>query len=132
MNERKTNVLMLDDEKFLLSLYRVAFEKAGYHVASYYAADDALQALRQGYHPDVILFDITMPNSRSGYEFLEMVQREKLGKHSLKIALTNEGQDGEIARMAELGADAHFLKSSFIPSEIVDAVAQLLQERTRK
>ncbi|MBI5456943.1 response regulator [Candidatus Kaiserbacteria bacterium] len=127
--ERKIKVLMLDDEQFLLFVYKTAFEKKGYEVTAYHDVDNALKALRGGYVPNVILFDITMPDSRSGYEFIETVYAEKLAKHSLKIALTNEGQDGELKRMGELGADAHFLKAKYIPSEIEAAVAEMLKTK---
>ena len=130
-SDRKTKVLLLDDEKFLVEIYKIKFEKSGYEVSTYYDVDDALKALRKGYEPDVILFDVTMPDSRSGYEFIETVQKEKLAKHCLKVALTNEGQDGEIARLVELGADAHLLKTNFIPSEIVTTVTEMLKTRKR-
>ncbi|OGG71232.1 hypothetical protein A3F27_01100 [Candidatus Kaiserbacteria bacterium RIFCSPHIGHO2_12_FULL_53_13] len=130
-NDRKARVLLLDDEKFLVEIYKIKFEKSGYEVSTYYDVDDALKALRKGYEPDVILFDVTMPDSRSGYEFIETVQKEKLAKHCLKVALTNEGQDGEIARLVELGADAHLLKTNFIPSEIVTTVTEMLKTRKR-
>ncbi len=49
---------MLDDEQFLLGIYKMSFEKRGYDVALYNTAWDALNALRGGYEPDVILFDV--------------------------------------------------------------------------
>lgn len=125
----KRTVLMLDDEKFLLELYKVSFEKHGYEVATYYDADSVLRLLRSGYEPDVILFDVTMPDSRSGYEFIEAVKSERLAKHSLKVALTNEGRDAAKARLAELGMDAYLQKAQFIPSEIVAEVTKMLQEK---
>ena len=120
---------MLDDEKFLLEMYKMSFEKSGYEVVTYYNVDDALRLLRSNYKPDVILFDITMPDSRSGYEFIETVNVEKLAPDCLKLALTNEGQDAEKARLAELGADAHLIKAKFIPSEIVSTVSEMLQKK---
>ena len=36
--ERKATVMMLDDEKFLLGIYKLAFEKSGYDVFLYYSA----------------------------------------------------------------------------------------------
>jgi CheY-like chemotaxis protein len=128
-DKQKTKVLMLDDEKFLLYIYRIKFEKSGYDVTSYYNVEDALRALRDGYDPDVILFDITMPDSRSGYEFIEAIKKEKLAIRSLKVALTNEGQTGEKERIFELGADAHLFKSDYIPSELVTAVDELLKAK---
>ena len=129
MTERKTRVLMLDDERFLLEVYKKSFEKNGYEVYTYYHVDDALSALRQGLGPDVILFDITMPEIKSGYEFIETVKNEKLAKHSLKLALTNEGQEGEITRTKELGANDHLIKSEYIPSELVEKVTQMLKTK---
>ncbi len=127
--EHKTKVLMLDDEKFLLEIYKVTFEKNGYEIATYYDADTALGVLRGGYDPDVILFDVTMPDSKSGYEFIETVKSEGLSKRSLKFVLTNEGQDAEIKRLLELGADGHFLKAKYIPSELVAAITEMLKKR---
>ena len=130
--EQKRRVLLLDDEKFLLEIYKLSFEKNGYEVYLYNDVESALNALRSGLGPDVILFDITMPDGRSGYEFIETVKREGLSKKSLKVALTNEGQDAEQARMKELGADAHMLKAHYIPSELAQAVGKMLDERAHK
>ncbi len=120
---------MVDDERFLLDIYKIYFEKAGYEVFTYHDVDDALQALRKGLEPAVILFDITMPDSRSGYEFIEAVKREALGKHALKVALSNEGQEGAMARIKELGADGHILKTSVIPSELAEKVGEMLKQK---
>jgi CheY-like chemotaxis protein len=122
----KTKVLLLDDERFLLDLYTIVFEKNGYEVTAYNSADDALGAIRTGYDPDIILFDITMPGGKSGYEFLEILGKEGLAKRSMKIALTNEGQDGEKTRLTELGADGHLLKSAYIPSQLANIVTDML------
>lgn len=123
MNEQKPKqVLLLDDEKLLVNILKEKLEQGGYAVTPYYTGEDALIALRSGFRPDVILFDITMPDSMSGFEFLDRVQSEKISPESVKIALTNVGQDGEIVRLMELGAAAHWMKSDLYPREIVEAV----------
>lgn len=123
----KLKILMLDDEKFLLFVYQNKFEKAGFDVLAFHTADSALSVIRSGYVPHIILTDITIPDSKSGYEFLEILQRERLCRHTLKIALTNEGQDAEIARMGELGADGHILKAKYTPSELVTEVTTMFE-----
>jgi CheY-like chemotaxis protein len=125
----KIKILILDDERFLLYMYQIVFEKNGYDVSTYTSADDALAMLRTGYDPDVILFDIVMPQGRSGYEFLEILGREGLAKRSMKIALTNAGQDGEIQRLGELGVDAHMVKAMYIPSQLASIVTELLEKK---
>ncbi len=126
--QTKTKVLLLDDEHFLLEMYRIVFERSNCEVRTLDSADDAIIALRAGYEPDLILFDVTMPEGRSGYEFLEILAREKLAIGSMKIALTNEGQDAEIARLGELGADAHMLKAAYIPSQLASIALESLQK----
>ncbi len=127
--EQKPTVLMLDDERFLLEIYKISFEKRGYDVVLYGSAWDALNALRGGYEPDVILFDVTMPESDSGFQFIETVNEERLARHALKIALTNEGREAAHKRLLELGADAHIIKAEFIPSEIVEKVNAMLHKK---
>lgn len=119
-------VLVVDDERLLVDIYKEKLLQKGYDVRPFYSGDDALTALRTGYRPDAILFDITMPNSMSGYEFLETIQAEHLSPTSIKVALTNSGQDAEIARVMQLGAHAHWLKSDLLPTQIVDALTVLL------
>ncbi len=123
MSEQKQKkVLLLDDEKLLVDIYREKLEQGGYAVSPFYSGDDALHALRAGYRPDVILFDISMPDGMSGFEFLDTVQSEKLSPQSVKIALTNAGHDGEMARVMQLGAHAHWMKSDLLPKEVVAGV----------
>jgi CheY-like chemotaxis protein len=127
-SDTKRKVLLIDDEKFLLEIYSIKFLKRGFDVFSCQSADDGIKALHGGYEPDAILFDITMPY-KNGYEFLEELKARKLGKHALKIALTNENQVAEMDRTKELGADAHLIKAKYTPGEVVDVVLNLLESR---
>jgi CheY-like chemotaxis protein len=129
MDKDKRSVLLLDDEKFLLDMYKRQLEKHGFNVTVFFDVDTALGALRLGLHPDVILFDITMPDSKSGYEFIETVKKERLAKHAIKLALTNEGQDAVMMRIEELGANGHLLKAKFLPKELAETVSKILEEK---
>jgi len=124
----KPKVLLVDDEKFLLELYSIRFLKSGFDVFACTSADEALTTIRNGYSPDAILLDITMPE-KSGYELLDALHTMPLKKHCLKIALTNEGQDAEIQRTVELGVDAHLIKAHYTQAEVVDEVKKLLSKK---
>ena len=129
MEDQRTKVLLLDDEKMLLELYRQKFEERGFDVYTCSDADDALKVLRYGYKPDVFLLDINMPGM-SGYDFLKTVKSEQLGAvPNVAIALTNQGHDAEKRFLAELGADAHILKANFIPAEVITQVEAIMKER---
>jgi CheY-like chemotaxis protein len=125
--DHKPKVLIIDDEKMLLELYSIKFVKEGFDIVTCSSAEKALALLMEGYQPDIILFDITMPEM-SGYEFLEKANQLHLPRHCLKIALTNESQDAEKMRTIELGARAHLIKAEFTPSELATKVKELLHE----
>ena len=119
------NILLVDDDKFLLDMYSMKFTQSGYTVQSCLSAVDALETLRHGFIPEAILFDITMPEC-DGFQFLEKLNAEKLAPKALKIALTNQSTDTEKKRALELGADQFLIKAMMIPSEVVNTVTTAL------
>lgn len=123
----KPKVLMVDDDKFLADMYAMKFTQEGYEVESHLAACDALASLRAGYDPDVVLFDLVMPEC-DGFSFLDTMHKENLAPHAVKIALTNQSSDAEAARAQSLGADAFLVKATLLPSEVVDRVGEELKK----
>jgi len=127
----KSNILLVDDDKFLVDMYGMKFTAAGYAVQICLSAKDALQLLRGSYSPAVILFDITMPEL-DGFAFLKTLTDEHLAKDALKIALTNQSSEEERAKATELGAAHYIVKASMIPSEVVNTVQEELAKNAAK
>lgn len=123
-----TTVMLLDDERLLLDLYVQGFATAGYGTNAFTSAQEALAALRTGPVPQVVLFDIHMPDM-NGFEFMETVQHERLAPKALMIALTNESKEEDTKRITELGASGHFVKSQLSPSDVVAAVEGLISKQ---
>lgn len=121
---------MVDDDKFLASMYAMKFTQQGYEVQSYLAVCDALAALRGGFEPDVVLFDLIMPEC-DGFSFLDAIRSEHLAPGAVKIALTNQSSDVEAARARELGADAFLVKATLLPSEVVNIVAEEMKKHPK-
>lgn len=121
------NILLLDDDKFLLDMYAMKFSQQGFNVQSSLSAEDAISTLKHGYVPDVILFDLIMPEC-DGFQFLERLRAEKLAEKAIKIALTNQSTDAEKAKAMELGAEHFFTKATMIPSEVVNTVQSVLSK----
>lgn len=126
----KGNVLLLDDDKFLVGMYSMKFTKAGYTVEACLGVGDALQVLKSGFQADAIVFDIIMPE-HDGFYFLETLKNEKLGGRAALVALTNESDDAQKARAAGLGADRVIVKATMIPSEVVSTVAEEIAKKHR-
>lgn len=123
------NILLVDDDKFLLDMYSMKFVQEGYNVQACLSGRDALSALKAGFAPDAILFDLTMPEC-DGFEFLQILAKENLAKKAVKMALTNQSTDAEKQKALELGADQFLVKATLIPSEVVNTVNTALSKRT--
>lgn len=123
-DQSSKSILIVDDDKFLVSLYQKKFSAAGWNVETALSGSEALQKLRDGLTPSVVLFDIVMPGV-DGLAFLEMVKKEKLAPHAALISLTNQGDPEHLERAKTLGIAGYIVKASSIPSEVVEHVLAL-------
>jgi len=122
------NILLLDDDKFLLDMYSAKFLQAGFHVESCARTADALALLRGVYDPVAVLFDLIMPEM-DGFEFLAAIQTEKLAPHAILIALTNQSNDADRLQAEKLGAAKYVIKATMIPSEVVNMTKEVLAKK---
>lgn len=129
MNDQTPHsILIVDDDKFLLDMYCLKFSQAGYSVQPSFSVGEALAAIRGGYVPDAILFDVTMPGE-DGFALLQKLRDEKLAAGARLIALTNQASDADKKHAEELGVDRYVVKASMIPSEVVQMVKEELAKK---
>ena len=128
MNEPHTkgNVLLVDDDQFLLDLYSTKFAREGYNIHTCLSPKDAIDVLRSGFVP--ILFDISMPE-QDGFSFLQTLLDEHLAPNSLLIALTNRSTDADKIKAEQLGASRYIVKATMIPAELVATVAEVIAKK---
>ncbi|MBP6858031.1 MAG: response regulator [Candidatus Pacebacteria bacterium] len=124
---KKTKVLIVDDDSFLLDMYAMRFSQSGYDVETAMNASEVMQKLHDGLVPDVCLFDVVMPVT-DGFEMLDNINKENLIPKTLKIYLTNLGQEEDIAKGKDLGAASYIVKANSTPSEVVTHVNKVLKE----
>ncbi len=129
--KKKTKVFIVDDDKFLLGMYSLKFSNNGYDVDTTVGSLPALEKLRAGATPDIILLDIIMPHM-DGLELLKTIRDEKLVPSATVIMLTNQSQSSDIERAKELAVDGYIVKASTIPSEVMQEVEKIHQAKTSK
>lgn len=129
--EKKIKILIVDDDKFLVTMYSMKFQSKGLDVDSCDNPADALKRLREGRQYDVLLFDIIMP-VMDGIELLRTVRKENLAPNSVIIMLTNETQSMQIKQAQELHADGYIVKASSVPSEVLEEVMKIYADKTAK
>ena len=129
--EKKYSVLLVDDDKFLLDMYRKKFDQSGLTVDVSVGSQDALAKLREGAKPDILVLDIIMPGM-DGLELLETIRKEKLCPDSIVIMLTNESDRERIEKAKSLGIKGYIVKATSVPSEVVDEAIKIANINTKK
>jgi CheY-like chemotaxis protein len=118
-------IFIVDDDSFLLDMYALKFSQSGYEVTTALGALPALEKLRTGFIPDLILSDIVMPVV-DGFEFMEKMNAEHLAPNAMRIVLSNRGQEADIDRAKELGAIGYIVKAATTPAEVITQVAAII------
>jgi DNA-binding response OmpR family regulator len=108
-------VLVADDEQDILDLVRFRLEHDGYRVLT--ASDGQMGlTLAQAEHPDLCILDVMMPKL-SGLEVLAQLRADPSTADTRVILLTARGQDADVDRGFELGANDYITKP-FSPKEL--------------
>lgn len=114
-------ILVVDDEKRLVSLVESYLTQEGYRVVSAYDGKEAISVARRE-HPDLIILDLMMPEM-DGYAFMRAHRAEA---DTPIILLTARVDDEERVIGLELGADDYVTKP-FRPRELVARVRAVLR-----
>lgn len=129
-DEIKRKVLIIDDDKFLADMYGMKFTSASFTVQTCLSVSEALDALKSGFDPDVVLFDLIMPE-HDGFSLLESIKSGNLAPRAALVALTNQSNDADKQKAESLGADRYIVKASMIPSEVVKAVEEEIGKKQK-
>lgn len=121
-------ILIVDDDKFLLNMYSIKFQKEKFDVTVASDGLEALKKLQEGFVPDAIVLDIVMP-VMDGLECLEKMRAENLAKDATVLILSNQGQSSDIDKAKRLGIDGYIVKATTIPSEVVTEVQRMLANK---
>jgi len=124
-SEKKYRILIIDDDSFLLDMYSLKFSQANFEVESSLGPEPALEKINKEPPFDVILLDLIMP-VMDGFEFLEKIKQENLIPNTIKIILSNKGQQSDIRRCKKLGADGYIIKANTTPSEVIEKVLEII------
>jgi DNA-binding response OmpR family regulator len=114
-------ILIVDDEKRLVSLVQSYLTQEGYRVVTAYNGKDALP-IAQKEKPDLIILDIMMPEM-NGYDFM---RAHRSISDTPIIMLTAKVDDDEKVIGLELGADDYVTKP-FKPRELMARVRNVLR-----
>ncbi len=114
-------IMVVDDEKRIVSLLRAYLEQQGFRVATAQNGREAIYVARHE-KPDLIVLDIMMPEM-DGYEFMRQHRKER---ETPIILLTAKLEEDDKVLGLELGADDYVTKP-FSPRELTSRIRAVLR-----
>ncbi|MDR2596711.1 MAG: methyl-accepting chemotaxis protein [Treponema sp.] len=120
-NERK-KIIVVDDEQTVLTMTRATLEK-DYDVTTVSSGKEALDLFFQGYVPNLVLLDLTMPEMGGWDTFIRIRNISKL--HQTPIAIYSTSDDPkDKAKAQELGA-VDYIHKPAKKTELLEKAAKL-------
>jgi DNA-binding response OmpR family regulator len=114
-------LLVVDDDADMLAVVGFALRQAGFPVVSANSYGTALNVFRTE-RPDLAILDINLPGG-SGFDLCDVLRKEST---SPIMMLTARGEEADLVRALELGAD-DYLTKPFSPRTLVARVKALLR-----
>ncbi|MEK7150060.1 MAG: response regulator [Patescibacteria group bacterium] len=124
MESKKKKILLVDDDQFLIGMYSMKFSQYGFEIETATNGEEALEKLRGGYEPDILILDVVMP-SLDGFGLLEKIRKDKFAPDAIVIMLTNQSQKSDIDQANKLVVHGYIVKATTIPSEVVEEVVSI-------
>ena len=117
------NVLVVDDEPGMLRYMKTVLELDSYKVSTAHCGEDAIQSVRDGAAPDLVLLDLVMP----GIDGLQTLEQLRRLRPDLKVVMLSCVSDtSKVVRAIQLGAH-NYLTKPFQKSDLDQIMQQSLR-----
>ena len=124
MEDKKIHLLVVEDDEFLVKMYESGLTKEGFDVTTAGNGEEGLQKAGE-IKPDLILLDLIMPKM-DGFTCLEKLKEDNAIKRIPVVILSNLGQDSDIKRGMEMGAEGYLIKTDFTVKQVAEKVRKIL------
>ena len=125
------STLIIEDEQFLIDLYKKAFSQRGFTVLEAIDGAEGLEKANDNTQVDIILLDIMLPKMDGISVLRKLKENGSPAKDVPVFMLTNLGQESVIKEALRIGADGYILKSKYLPNQVVDEVEKFLNDRKK-
>ena len=117
-------IVIVEDDISLFNLYKTSLELKNYVIHHIAEGSPAVEFVKK-HMPDLVLLDLMLPG-KNGLEILEDLKAQDETKNLRVIMLTNFGNEDNVSRALELGAEDYIMKYNIVPSELADKVESVL------
>lgn len=120
-------ILLIEDEDFLRRIFKSRLVADGYDVTDVGSAEKGLDWLRES-APDLIILDLYLPQM-NGFDFLKCLKANPARANVPVLILSGLGQEADIRRGLELGAQEFVIKTNVKPPELLNKIRLLLSSK---
>jgi two-component system, OmpR family, alkaline phosphatase synthesis response regulator PhoP len=122
LSKNNKKILIAEDEPNIIDLLKIILSEK-YEIAIAINGKETLELVDK-FKPDLILLDIMMPII-NGYDICEKIKKDPKKKNIIIAILSAKGQEKEIIKGLQLGADIYITKP-FDPIELEKKIEELL------
>lgn len=117
-------ILLVEDDPFLIDIYKKKLENSGFEVKVAKQGNKAIK-LAIDERPDLIILDIVLPEM-DGWEILKKLKSDNKTKNIQVVFLSNLGQKQEVEKGLKLGAIKYLIKAHYTPSDVVKEIKKIV------
>ena len=124
MNNKRTSVLIADDDSYIRGVLRLLLRSDEYEVVGEAADGEAALELCSRLRPAVVLLDINMPNK----DGLEVLDELNAAKYSGKVVLISADATLDKVQLSVQKGAAGFIVKPFNSGTVLDELRMCLQK----
>ncbi|MBU0899455.1 response regulator [bacterium] len=125
---KKTKVLVVDDEIDILRILKKVLELKNYEVITASTGKEALERINETI--DIVLLDIMLPDLM-GYDVCEIIKKNPALREIPVIMLSAKTQMSDIRKGLDIGVEMYITKP-FDPFNIPEQLEDILQRKGEK
>ena len=118
-------ILIIEDDPFLLKLYKEILSDTGLEVEEALDGETGLRKVKDS-KPDLILLDIMLPKM-NGLDVLEKLKEGQSTREIPVVIITNLASEEDKKRAMDLGAIRYMIKTEYEPDQVVALVKEIIK-----
>jgi len=127
MDDKKTKILIVEDEEILLTALSEELKQEGFDVVG---AKDGVEGVEKiaSEKPDLVLLDLVMPRL-DGIGALKQMKENEATKEIPVVILTNLSDYDKVSDALSMGAMDYLVKANYRLEELVAKIKNILERR---
>jgi DNA-binding response OmpR family regulator len=130
MNKKITknniSILVIEDDKFIVNAYKIAFENEGFETKIAKSGKEAILILKS-YSPNIIILDLLMPEE-DGFSVLKKLQKNKKWANIPVLIASNLDDPQHIEKAKALGVGEYVVKSGISLVDLINRIKEIRNE----